>query len=450
MQDLATQSPFAESDTAVRNQLLSYFKGLIAATTVILVGQVAVIWNTPTLAPMIIFGAVAFLLFTSVTGYYQARDRSPRRGTIIVLIGLFLSAIVCAFADPKLMTVSVFASLLAVGLAMPFVNSRELRLICWLGEVIICIVGVLGVFINAFNHESSLLSNIAMLVALALAAWVSFSWLHSFHLRLYSMVTELRAARQNLSEQVAERTQQLRAELAHAKALEQELRKTREALVIASEDARRELRRSLHDEFSPAISGCLLALNSQKDNIAHNAPDSLASIERVSQSLQALRVEVRQLAYQLVPEFLELGLIPAVEQLVDRFSSQKTQVQVVLKLPNESPELPAAVESAAYHFVQGALQNIERHSQANWCEIFLNFVMAVSADNDDDGSTAGKLHIKIADDGIGFAADRRVGVGMKSMRERAEMLGGQFTFGNRQTRGMQLEMQIPFAYSKPN
>lgn len=450
MQDLATQSPFAESDTAVRNQLLGYIKGLIIAVAVIVFGQIFVVWNTPTEAPKIILGAVGLLLVTSVIGYRQIKDKSPRLGTVWVVVGLFVSAIVCAAADPKLMTVSVFASLLAVAFAMPFVTSLELWITCCVGEIIVIVVGVLGVFFKIFNHESSDLSNIAMLIALALAAGVLFLWLYNFHLRLYSMVTELRAARQNLSEQVAERTQQLRAELAHAKALEQELRKTREALVIASEDARRELRRSLHDEFSPAISGCLLALNSQKDNIAHNAPDSLASIERVSQSLQALRVEVRQLAYQLVPEFLELGLIPAVEQLVDRFSSQKTQVQVVLKLPNESPELPAAVESAAYHFVQGALQNIERHSQANWCEICLNFVMAVSADNDDDGSTAGKLHIKIADDGIGFAADRRVGVGMKSMRERAEMLGGQFTFGNRQTRGMQLEMQIPFAYSKPN
>ncbi|MCW1969513.1 MAG: histidine kinase [Anaerolineae bacterium] len=449
MQDKQIQSPFAESDIAVRNQLLSYVKGLLIATVVIIAGQVVVVWNTPTQAPFIILSAVVLLLITSSIGYDQIKNKSPRRGTVYVALGLFLSAIICAIADPKLMTVSVFASLLAVAFAMSFTTSQELKLTCYAGELIIIVIGVLGVFFDFFDHKSSQVSNGAMLVALALSAGVLFSWLHNFHLRLYSLVTELRVARQNLSVQVAERTQQLSAELSHAKALEQELRQAREALVLANEDARRELRRSLHDEFSPAISGCLLALNSQKDNLTRNAPDSLASIERVSQSLQDLRTEVRQLAYRLVPEFLDLGLIPAIEQLADRFSSQKPRVRVALNLPTEAPELPAAVESAAYHFVAGALQNIDRHSQAHWCEICVNVVMAAATGQNDNDSTAGKLHIQITDDGIGFAAGRRPGVGMNSMRERAEMLGGQFAYRNNQPSGLQLEMQIPFAYSKP-
>ena len=78
--------------------------------------------------------------------------------------------------------------------------------------------------------------------------------------------------------------------------------------------------------------------------------------------------------------------------------------------PAELPVLPAAVEVAAYRIVQEALENVSKHSQARHCVIrFMNH---------------NGLKIEITDDGIGLPPDITPGVGLRSMRERAEELGG--------------------------
>jgi signal transduction histidine kinase len=81
-----------------------------------------------------------------------------------------------------------------------------------------------------------------------------------------------------------------------------------------------------------------------------------------------------------------------------------------VEAPAELPALPAAVEVAAYRIVQEALENVSKHSQARQCMIrFANH---------------NGLEIEIMDDGIGLPANITPGVGLRSMRERAEELGG--------------------------
>jgi signal transduction histidine kinase len=75
--------------------------------------------------------------------------------------------------------------------------------------------------------------------------------------------------------------------------------------------------------------------------------------------------------------------------------------------------LPAAVEVACYRIAQEALTNVARHSHAEICRVRL------SVDRD-----AGMLEVEITDDGVGIPEERVAGVGLSSMRERAEELGG--------------------------
>jgi signal transduction histidine kinase len=75
------------------------------------------------------------------------------------------------------------------------------------------------------------------------------------------------------------------------------------------------------------------------------------------------------------------------------------------------PELPAAVEVAAYRIVSEALTNVTRHARARWC--------AVRVQRRD-----GDLVVEIADDGRGVDPDSPMGVGLLSMEERAGELGG--------------------------
>jgi signal transduction histidine kinase len=84
-----------------------------------------------------------------------------------------------------------------------------------------------------------------------------------------------------------------------------------------------------------------------------------------------------------------------------------------MEAPEELPPLPAAVEVACYRIAQEALTNVARHAQAKACRLRL------SVDRD-----AGVLEVEITDDGMGIPEERVAGVGLSSMRERAEELGG--------------------------
>jgi signal transduction histidine kinase len=88
---------------------------------------------------------------------------------------------------------------------------------------------------------------------------------------------------------------------------------------------------------------------------------------------------------------------------------------VTLDAPEHLPPLPAAVEVAAYHIAREALTNAARHGRARSCQVRLTLEGAPGRP---------ELVLEITDDGVGLPTERHLGVGLSSMRERAEELGG--------------------------
>lgn len=104
----------------------------------------------------------------------------------------------------------------------------------------------------------------------------------------------------------------------------------------------------------------------------------------------------------------DLGLIGALQEQVAHYHA--SGVQITIDAPESLPSLPAAVEVACYRIAQEALTNVVRHVRARYCTLTLTV---------DD-----RLRLEIQDDGKGIPADRQPGVGLASMRERAEELCG--------------------------
>jgi two-component system, NarL family, sensor kinase len=104
-------------------------------------------------------------------------------------------------------------------------------------------------------------------------------------------------------------------------------------------------------------------------------------------------------------------------------------VQIGVDAPVVLPEIPAAVEVAAFRVVQEALNNVIRHAQARHCAI------AIAADSG--------LRILIQDDGVGFPQGNRSGVGLQSMRERAAEVGGVCIIENGAERGVAVRLSLP-------
>ncbi|MFE8700829.1 GAF domain-containing sensor histidine kinase [Cytobacillus sp. FJAT-54145] len=214
--------------------------------------------------------------------------------------------------------------------------------------------------------------------------------------------------------------------------LTQQLRRSRKEIVSAREEERRRLRRDLHDGMGSTLAALHLQAGQALERIKSDPDTAEILLEEVHAELRNTMGEVRRVVYDLRPPSLdELGLIASLRARAAQLSegSQAT-LKILIEAPEYLPTLPAAVEVAVYRIVQEGLNNVVRHSQASVCRlrIFLEEEL---------------LHIEITDDGIGFQADYKEGVGLKSIRERAEELGGTFLVELPKVGGTRLVVKFP-------
>jgi signal transduction histidine kinase len=197
---------------------------------------------------------------------------------------------------------------------------------------------------------------------------------------------------------------------AHAAALTRDLQRSRESLVIAREEERRRIRRDLHDGLGPALAGVVFGLDAARNSLARNPAGVDAALAELKTELQASIGDVRRLVYDLRPPALDqLGLVPALEEYAARLG-ERGALQVSVSAP-PMPELPAAVEVAAYRIATEALTNAARHSGA--LSTFVTFDV-----------TDVQLRLSVVDDGGGINGHRGTGIGLTAMAERAAELGG--------------------------
>jgi len=190
-----------------------------------------------------------------------------------------------------------------------------------------------------------------------------------------------------------------------------ELQRSREGLISAREEERRRLRRDLHDGVGPQLAALMLELETASDLVSDN-PEASALMAKLSERAREIVSDVRHSVHALRPPALdELGLVEALREGAMQYGPAGLRVSV--EDPEGLSQLPAAVEVACYRIVQEALANVVRHARASHCSIRIRL---------DEEARA--LNVEIEDDGRGIRDDDRAGVGMSSMRERTEELGG--------------------------
>lgn len=223
--------------------------------------------------------------------------------------------------------------------------------------------------------------------------------------------------------------------LVQAVTANRELRQSRQRLVAAREEERRRLRRDLHDGLGPSLATLAMRLESATDLI-HEDPERAADlVARLSDQAREDIGEVRRLVEGLRPPALDqLGLVSALRQRAVEDSAGEGAVRVpwTVEADDGIEPLPAAVEVAAYRIVVEAVTNVQRHSGADRC------LVRLTREHDD-------LRVEVADTGTGLAPERRAGVGLSSMRERAEELGGSFETLPRPGGGTIVDVRLPLA-----
>jgi signal transduction histidine kinase len=226
------------------------------------------------------------------------------------------------------------------------------------------------------------------------------------------------------------RTQAFRAS-ADLKEANQDLQRSREGLVSAREEERRRLRRDLHDGVGPQLAALMLKLETATDLVSDN-PEASALMANLSENAGQIVSDVRRSAHALRPPALdELGLVGALREGAIQY--REAGLRVSVEDTGEVSNLPAAVEVACYRIAQEALANVVRHARARTCSIRIRL-----------DEEAGALVLEIEDDGRGIRDDDRAGVGMSSMRERTEELGGRCTVKALAGGGTLVRALLPF------
>jgi signal transduction histidine kinase len=247
-------------------------------------------------------------------------------------------------------------------------------------------------------------------------------------LRIKQAESALRKAHDELELRVAERT----TELSRAN---EALRALSRRLVEVQESERRFIARELHDEVGQLLTGLKLLLETSLH--PDRAPEQ-RTIDEAIDIIQQLLDRIRHLSIDLRPQMLDdLGLVVALEWHFKRYSKQ-TGIEVQFQHSPFPERLPPHVETVVFRIVQEALTNVARHSGARIVKVRMHV-----------GEET--VRAQIEDRGLGFVpedARRRGGsTGLISMKERAELIGGDLTIDSATGQGTRLTLELPFKKS---
>jgi signal transduction histidine kinase len=199
----------------------------------------------------------------------------------------------------------------------------------------------------------------------------------------------------------------------------------------AALEERNRLARNLHDSVSQLLYSLTLMAGSTKKMLErdHDLDSVKTSVSRLGDTAHQALKEMRLLLYELRPAVLDSeGLVSVLQHRIDTVE-ERLGVKVDLQA-KELPELPSEMEDALYHIALEALNNIVKHAKSTTASIKF-------------ASEKGNIVMQISDDGSGFDANQsHKGQGLRNMRERVQMLGGELVVDSKPGEGTRVTVQV--------
>ena len=213
------------------------------------------------------------------------------------------------------------------------------------------------------------------------------------------------------------------------------LRERMARVTAAQEEERRRISRELHDDLGPSLAAIGNRLRVCRSIVRTDPGTTEAELEEITRGLKGHVQEIRHLIYDLRPLALDqLGLEGAIKQQVERFSHYTgTQASVNMSL---SFALDPLAEVSIYRIIQECLSNVEKHANASQVDVSVQTMNT-------------KLVLRVCDNGRGFDPNEMTfestdhGVGLPSMRERAELSRGNISVQSKPGDGCLVTLNIP-------
>lgn len=206
-----------------------------------------------------------------------------------------------------------------------------------------------------------------------------------------------------------------------------------EMLVNAQETERQRLSRQMHDGPAQALSNFILQTEIAMRLFDVDATQARSELNSLKTSAMSTFQKVRNFIFELRPMMLDdLGLVPTVRRYADAFKEQ-TGLDIGVTVTGNERRLEPYLEVMLFRAIQELLGNTARHSQGS--------VVKVMLDMGDE-----RLRVSVDDNGRGFDPDlvqQGASLGLKLIRERAEMLGGSFEMDSAVGKGARISFAVP-------
>jgi signal transduction histidine kinase len=199
-------------------------------------------------------------------------------------------------------------------------------------------------------------------------------------------------------------------------------------LIAMQENTFRSISRDLHDDFGQILTAVGTMLQRAGKRAGQEAyPTDLREVQEI---VQATLDKVRALSHALHPVILdEIGFEGALDQYLPGFQRQ-TGIAVRYEKTGAARELDRAVAIHLYRVMQEALNNIAKHSQSKQAAVRLQYLPDA-------------VVLEVEDHGIGFGNSHAFGMGLVSMRERADLVNGRLDLENCSSGGALVRLTVP-------
>lgn len=206
-----------------------------------------------------------------------------------------------------------------------------------------------------------------------------------------------------------------------------------EMLVNAQETERQRLSRQMHDGPAQALSNFILQTEIAMRLFDVDATQARSELNSLKTSAMSTFQKVRNFIFELRPMMLDdLGLVPTVRRYADAFKEQ-TGLDISVTVTGAERRLEPYLEVMLFRAIQELLGNAARHGQGSMVKVML--------DMGED-----RIRVSVDDNGRGFDPDTVLqgpSLGLKLIRERAEMLGGTFETDSAVGKGARISFAVP-------
>lgn len=203
-------------------------------------------------------------------------------------------------------------------------------------------------------------------------------------------------------------------------------------LINAHEEERKRIAAELHDDFSQRLALLSLGLETAAELVPDSPKEANEQLHELVNSASELGADIHALSHHLHSSTLDrLGLVAGIKAFCKEFSAQQG-VQVAFTQDGASYSLPPDVALCLFRIVQESLRNVKKHSGASNAQITLEHL-------------DGNVHLSICDQGVGFDlqdAVKNQGLGLFSMKERAQLVKARFEVHSEPQRGTRIDVWV--------